>query len=199
MCFSVLCLESHCTWHFNRFKSLKGYQMLFLADIYFPKVRAVFMLPYCCILTNSPVKTSETRKEIMTLVSMLYQGANSPAAPSCQNTDALLCDEWSAKGRHHVHTGLIIAMTTRDASMALRSCQVERVYYLRLWNQVTWALDPGSNTQSSVTWISGLTSLSLKFFHAKEFQCLPIELFWKLNEKICAQNKHSKCLLLCVK
>ena len=36
--------------------------MLILADIYLPKVRALFMLTYCYTLSNSLVKNSEIRK-----------------------------------------------------------------------------------------------------------------------------------------
>lgn len=77
---------------------------------------------------------------------MLCQEPSSLAAQSCQNTAALLWDKWSAKGSRRVHTGLIIAMTARDGSVALRCGHGERAYYLRLWNHMTWALDPGSNT-----------------------------------------------------
>lgn len=41
--------------------------MLTLADIYFQKVIAVFMLRYCCTLNNCFVKSSEIREENMTV------------------------------------------------------------------------------------------------------------------------------------
>lgn len=152
--------------------------MLTLADIYFQKVIAVFMLPYCRTLNNGLVKSSEIRQENITLSQCCVRDL---ATQSCQNASAcsvVLGGQFStffSWCQSQVHTGVMMTVITWDGSMTLRSSHADESqypavisicrmlgleiqvlpcitkYYLGLQNQMTWALDPGSKTCSSVT------------------------------------------------
>ena len=170
--------------------------MLTLADIYFQKVIAVFMLPYCCTLNNSLVKSSEIRQENMTL-SQCY--AWDPAAQSCQNTSALLCDTLQDKGRCQCSgssPGVEPSSYRSDDG-----CDHLRWVDGRLVLPQAGSLLPHTLESNNLAFASCLQhcisvilqkQLNLSeplFSHAKEHECLLQSHFESQMRKTCAQKK----------
>lgn len=106
--------------------------MLTLADIYFQKVIAVFMLPYCLTLNNGLVKSSEIRQENITLSQCCVRDL---ATQSCQNTAACSVvpggqfSTFFSQCQSQVHTGVMMTVITWDGLMTLRSSHIDDIQY----------------------------------------------------------------------
>lgn len=83
----------------------------------------------------------------------------------------------------------MMAMTTWDGLMALRSCHMQEAYYHGLWNQMNWALDPGSNTCSFVTLKKWLNLSKPPFFSFKGISVLTCRIIMKATwENMCTKE-----------